>query len=140
MNIALFGCKATTRFMIEALQAEFELTHLITIAPALGRKFDVADYCDLAEEGRERGLQVYCAKTYSLKHETDIEAVCALNLDLAFVIGWQRLIPDAILQKVRIGVFGMHGSSMDLPLGRGRSPMNWSLIEDRKFFYTNLFK
>ncbi len=34
----------------------------------------------------------------------------------------------------------MHGSSMNLPLGRGRSPMNWSIIEGRKVFYTNLFK
>ena len=34
----------------------------------------------------------------------------------------------------------MHGSAKDLPFGRGRSPMNWSLIEGRKWFYTNLFK
>ena len=39
-----------------------------------------------------------------------------------------------------IGSFGMHGSSMDLPLGRGRSPMNWSLIEGRDIFFTNLFR
>jgi len=38
-----------------------------------------------------------------------------------------------------VGAFGMHGSSMNLPLGRGRSPMNWSIIEGRKSFYTNLF-
>ena len=34
----------------------------------------------------------------------------------------------------------MHGSSMDLPLGRGRSPMNWSILEGRKCYYANLFK
>ena len=47
----------------------------------------------------------------------------------------KRLIPIDILEQFSVGAFGMHGSSMDLPLGRGRSPLNWSLIEGRKFFY-----
>ena len=34
----------------------------------------------------------------------------------------------------------MHGSSQNLPFGKGRSPLNWSIIEGRKHFYTNLFK
>ncbi len=34
----------------------------------------------------------------------------------------------------------MHGSAEPLPRGRGRSPMNWSIIEGRDRFYTNLFK
>ena len=55
-------------------------------------------------------------------------------------MGWQRLIPEEILNNITIGVFGMHGSSPNLPKGRGRSPMNWSIIEGRKHFYTNLFK
>ena len=59
---------------------------------------------------------------------------------IGFAIGWQRLIPENILNCFECGVFGMHGSSQDLPFGKGRSPMNWSLIEGRKWFYTNLFK
>ena len=34
----------------------------------------------------------------------------------------------------------MHGSSEPLPRGRGRSPMNWSIIEGKNKFITNLFK
>ena len=34
----------------------------------------------------------------------------------------------------------MHGSARDLPFGKGRSPMNWALIEGRSLFHTNLFK
>ena len=74
------------------------------------------------------------------KSKEDLDFISSLNIDLVFVVGWQRLIPKIILESLSIGAFGMHGSSMDLPLGRGRSPMNWSLIEDKKFFYTNLFK
>ncbi|MFC2016749.1 methionyl-tRNA formyltransferase [Chloroflexota bacterium] len=34
----------------------------------------------------------------------------------------------------------MHGSSKPLPYGRGRSPINWSLIQGRNVFYTHLFQ
>ena len=55
-------------------------------------------------------------------------------------MGWQRLIPQWLLNKLSVGAFGMHGSSKPLPHGRGRSPMNWSLIQNKEIFYTNLFK
>ncbi len=56
------------------------------------------------------------------------------------VIGWQRLIPEWLLVQTESGVFGMHGSSRALPYGRGRSPMNWSIIQNRSMFITNLFR
>ena len=55
-------------------------------------------------------------------------------------MGWQRLIPDNILSSTKIGIFGMHGSSEGLPKGRGRSPLNWSLILNYKYFSTSLIK
>lgn len=139
-TVGVFGCKSTTKFMLENLAEAFSIAHCVTIGPDLGYKNQVADYCDLTETAREFNVNVYHARKYSLKDEVDIQAINALGLDLVFVIGWQRLVPDAILSRAKIGFFGMHGSSMNLPLGRGRSPMNWSLIEDRQFFYTNLFK
>ena len=139
-NIAFFGCKATSRFLLENLQLPFPIRHLITIDPAKGEKFQVADYHDLKSFAEERGIEVYQARYYSLKHEEDLAHINGLKLDIAFVMGWQRLIPGDILAGMSIGAFGMHGSSMNLPLGRGRSPMNWSIIEGRHAFYTNLFK
>lgn len=139
-KIAFFGCKATTRFLLENLQLPFPVKYLITIDPAKGEKFQVADYCDLKAFAEARGIEVYQARYYSLKHEEDLTQIKDLQLDIAFVMGWQRLIPGDILASMSVGAFGMHGSSMNLPLGRGRSPMNWSIIEGRKAFYTNLFK
>lgn len=139
-NIAIFGCKATTLFLLKNLQIPFPIRHLITISPELGEKHEVADYLDLTQSGETNGIEIYQAKYYSLKSKTDLEHIHSLKIDIAFVIGWQRLIPAEILEGLSIGAFGMHGSSMNLPLGRGRSPMNWSIIEDRKAFYTNLFQ
>lgn len=139
-NIALFGCKATTSFILHNLKLPFPIRHLITISPEQGVKHDVADYFDLQEQAKSKGIEVYQSKYYSLKSKTDQEYISSLDLDIAFVIGWQRLIPAEVLNGLTIGAFGMHGSSMNLPLGRGRSPMNWSLIEGREAFYTNLFR
>ena len=139
-EIAVFGCKATTLFLLDNLDIPYKVRHLITIPPATGKKFDVADYLDLNAAAQDRGIQVYQAKYYSLKHPDDQAHINGLNLDMAFVMGWQRLIPSEVLSGLKIGAFGMHGSSMNLPLGRGRSPMNWSIIEGRQAFYTNLFK
>ena len=139
-QIAVFGCKATTLFLLDNLNIPYPIRHLITIAPEAGQKHDVADYLDLKAAAESRGLQVYQARYYSLKHADDQAYIKSLGIDIAFVMGWQRLIPAEVLSGLSIGAFGMHGSSMNLPLGRGRSPMNWSIIEGRQAFYTNLFR
>lgn len=139
-RIAVFGCKSTTLFLLENLSLPFPVQYLITIDPEMGKKHQVADYFDLKEAAEEKGIQVYQARYYSLKHEADQAYINSLEIDIAFVIGWQRLIPGAVLSGLSIGAFGMHGSSLNLPIGRGRSPMNWSIIEGRQAFYTNLFR
>ncbi|MBK9335355.1 MAG: hypothetical protein IPM98_01725 [Lewinellaceae bacterium] len=138
-KIAVFGCKATTLFLLDNLNIAYPVRYLVTIAPDAGNKHDVADYLDLKAEAEARGIEVYQARYYSLKHAEDIAHINSLNLDIAFVMGWQRLIPAEVLSGLKIGAFGMHGSAANLPLGRGRSPMNWSIIEGRQAFYTNLF-
>lgn len=139
-KIAVFGCKTTTLFLLENLQIPWKIRHLITLDPDLGARHEVADYMDLKPAATAAGIEVYQAKSYSLKNKADQEYLGSLQLDIAFVVGWQRLIPAEVLSCFRIGAFGMHGSSMNLPLGRGRSPMNWSIIEGRQVFYTNLFR
>lgn len=139
-RIAVFGCKQTTRFMIEFLSEITNLSQVITISPELAARNTVADYDDLTAFARERGIPIYQARSYALTAAEDQEYLAGLGLDVAFVIGWQRLIPAPVLDTIGTGCFGMHGSSMNLPLGRGRSPMNWSIIEGRKVFYTNLFR
>lgn len=139
-QIAVFGCKTTTLFLLQNLNIPFKVRHLITINPEAGLKHEVADYADLKAQAESMGIQVYQARYYSLKHPDDQAYLAALKLDIAFVIGWQRLVPAEVLSGLSIGAFGMHGSSMNLPLGRGRSPMNWSIIEGRSAFYTNLFR
>lgn len=140
MKITLFGCKDTTLHLAKHLKSKGVEISLVTIDPANGSKNDVAGYINLIEF-KDLFCDIYIAKSYSLQDNKDFEHFS--NNDwhkLGFCIGWQRLIPEYLLEKFEIGVFGMHGSARNLPYGKGRSPMNWSIIEGRKYFFTNLFK
>ena len=140
-KIGFFGCKNTTKEAVESFIYDIgKVDILITIDPVLGKKNNVAGYMDLREFARDKGIELYSAETYSLKSKNDAKWIKSKKIELGFSIGWQRLIPYDILNAIEIGIFGMHGSPDDLPKGRGRSPMNWALILDKKKFYTNLFK
>lgn len=140
MKVGIFGCKSTTIFLLESLLDKFDIKCVITITPDDGAKNQVADYTDVTTFCNDKEIKVYQANRYDLKSSKDFEFFKDLKLDIAFVIGWQRLVPKNILETFSVGVFGMHGSTDDLPIGRGRSPMNWGLIEKRKHFFTNIFK
>ncbi len=139
-KIAVFGCKANTRFLIEELRKFTQVDFLVTISPQVAEKNQVADFMDLSSWAEKTGTKVYVSRSYSLKDILDQQAIGEMRIDLAFVNGWQRLLPGEVLDTFSIGAFGMHGSAMNLPKGRGRSPMNWSILEGRRYFYTNIFK
>jgi UDP-4-amino-4-deoxy-L-arabinose formyltransferase/UDP-glucuronic acid dehydrogenase (UDP-4-keto-hexauronic acid decarboxylating) len=140
VNIILFGCKDTTLHTARFLRNLGLGIDLITIPPILAKANDVAGYEDLTEKS-ELFSSVYVAQSYSLREKGDLDYIESINdSGVGFCIGWQRLIPQDLLERFSVGVFGMHGSSRNLPYGKGRSPMNWALIEGRKWFHTNLFK
>lgn len=140
LKVVVFGCKHTTAFILKTLAKEKAVDLLVTINAEMGKKEQVADYCDLRNLARQLNIPVYNAQSYSLQSPIDIEFFSQIQSITGFVIGWQRLIPEQVLHRFREGIFGMHGSSQNLPFGRGRSPLNWSIIEGRTKFHTNLFQ
>lgn len=79
-------------------------------------------------------------KNYSMKNRNDKLKLLALDIDILLVLGWQRLIPEWLLNKVKKAAIGSHGSPWGINNGRGRSPQNWSLILGKKQFEISLFK
>src|SRR6185369_15215349 len=43
-----------------------------------------------------------------------------------FSFYYRRMLPQAILDKARLGAYNMHGSL--LPKYRGRAPVNWAIV------------
>lgn len=140
-KLAVVGCKHTTKDLINGLLRQgIPVHHCITISPEKGEKAEVSGYMDLRPFLEEKNIPYTVTNTYHLKTEEDQETLLALGLDALFVMGWQRLIPEYWLESLSLGAFGMHGSSKPLPYGRGRSPMNWSLIQGKQAFFTHLFR
>ncbi|MFC1992260.1 methionyl-tRNA formyltransferase [Chloroflexota bacterium] len=139
--LAFAGCKNTTMECMQTLMEDgYKIDYLITLTPEQGRKYVVSGYADMTEFAERHGISVYHPISYGLKDKRDEKALSKLGIDILMVIGWQRLIPKWFLDRLPIGAFGMHGSAELLPKGRGRSPINWSLIEGKKSFFAHLFK
>ena len=85
------------------------------------------------------GADYFCVKDYSrLTLETGFFDNHAFEIGIVY--GWQRLIPEHILNKFNQGIFGFHASPDLLPQGRGRSPLNWGLILGKSVMYNHLFR
>lgn len=143
MKIGLLGCKGTTLDLLDALRAAgVTMNWVITLSDALGESQRVAFFeaANVRAYCKAAGIPVHTTRSYNLRDEEDKAFFKTAGLDLLLVIGWERLVPDDILKGLSRGAFGMHGSPYGLPRGRGRSPMNWSLITGHKRFVTNLFR
>ena len=112
---------------------------IITIDPQLAIDQGVSGFYDYSDDAEELNIPIKYLKKYNFSDEGDIFEFCEKNFDLLIQGGWQRLFPDKILQSLRLGAIGLHGSPDFLPRGRGRSPMNWSLINGDKRFILHMF-
>lgn len=140
-DIAVFGVKDTTQEIVRhILKSGQHVDLIVTIDKGVTERNDVSGFSTMDDLAEREGITLYKAKDYSLK---DIEAVTFFSqneFSVGISMGWQRLIPERILARFTHGIFGFHGSCGYLPFGRGRSPMNWSLIHGDTRFILNLFK
>jgi len=140
-KVVLFGVKDTSETIIEFIQNNIcKLDLIVTIHPSVLEKNDVSGYKGLTYFTEKYGIEVRQVKSYSLADEETKEFFANNTFDIGISMGWQRLIPGDVLNRFKYGVFGFHGSAGYLPFGRGRSPMNWSVILGDSRFILNLFQ
>jgi UDP-4-amino-4-deoxy-L-arabinose formyltransferase/UDP-glucuronic acid dehydrogenase (UDP-4-keto-hexauronic acid decarboxylating) len=90
-------------------------------------------YCD------QSNLEFIPVESYALADDKDKQRLLALEIDILLVLGWQRLVPDWLIQHCKIGVVGIHGSWAGISGGRGRSPQTWSLLLGKEQFAVSIF-
>ena len=141
-NIVMFGVKDTSKEVIkyvqETLQEQIDL--LVTVSTSVAKSVDIAGYADIHETAKQYGIHVFSADSYSLTDDQCNEFFSNNTFGIGISMGWQRLIPVSVLDKFDTGIYGFHGSCGYLPFGRGRSPLNWSLLLGDKRYILNLFK
>ena len=143
MKICLFGNKKATEILLIHLVKEnsIKIDSLITLSQASARKVEISGKSDsLLSVASENMVKVHQVNSYALKGENDATYFKRQAFDLGLCTGWQRLIPDEILSTFKFGVFGWHGSGFELPGGRGRSPLNWSIRLGLNHVYHNCFR
>ena len=140
-RICMVGCFESGLEIIRYLkECGVKVTHIVTISPELSSKHNVSGYVDYRSFSEKHDIELYFAKRYDLKCEQDLDYFKSNQFDLLFIGGWNRLIPSEVLSELSFGGIGVHGSPEFLPMGRGRSPMNWALIEGKTRFIMHLFK
>ena len=139
-KIVMCGCgEAGWESIQYLLEQGIRIDHFVSITPEKAEQQKVSGYKSYAGLAEEYNIPIYYAKKYSLKDPADLEFFRENKFDLMIQGGWQRLFPEEVLETLRVGAVGIHGSSEYLPKGRGRSPINWSLIEGKQRFIFHYF-
>ena len=108
---------------LEALhRAGVVIARVFSHADAPGERIwwrSVAEWC--AQHG------VPCELDVDLRDPTVVARIAAVGPDHLFSFYFRQMIPDAVLALGRQGAWNLHGSL--LPKFRGRSPVNWQLVQ-----------
>jgi methionyl-tRNA formyltransferase len=130
-GVVFAGCTEPGYDLLRYVNEELvQVDEIITLTPKQGKEYNVGKYYSCQSYAEKHGISVYTPTNYEMSHKKDKSHFRNNPEDLMIVHGWQRLIPSEILQTFEQGTLGLHGSAFGLPKGRGRSPMNWSLLED----------
>ncbi len=140
-KVVVFGVKDTSEQIIRFLHWNVcQVDLIITVSPSVVAKNQISGYKGLSSLTEELGIPVFEVDNYGMTDETTKGFIEENEFELGISMGWQRLMPGYLLDRFMFGVYGFHGSSGYLPYGRGRSPLNWSLILGDQRFILNLFR
>lgn len=139
-KIVVCGCHEYGRHLMERLVASgVRIAYVVALTPEQGTRYNVAGYEDLRPVAEKFDIPVHVPESYALNTPKDEEFFARFGFDILIQGGWQRLFPEPILDTLTIGAIGVHGSPDFLPKGRGRSPLNWALIQGESRFILQLF-
>ncbi|MEG1848712.1 MAG: formyltransferase family protein [Lachnospiraceae bacterium] len=140
-KVTIFGVKDTTEEIVEYVHNHIcPVDLIVTIHPDVLSGNQVSGYTGLTYFHDKYGIEIYQTHSYGLKDDKTEAFFTDNTFEIGISMGWQRLIPEDILQSFSHGIFGFHGSCAYLPFGRGRSPLNWSVINGDTRFILNLFR
>ena len=134
-DIVYVGCTEGGFEVLRNLLSEgYGVTEVVTLTDGQAERHSVAGYYPLEGLASEHDIPVYYPDRYKMDSTGSLDHFEDLGADLLIVNGWQRLVPEDVLGTFTRGGVGVHGSGYGLPKGRGRSPMNWTLLEGARRF------
>lgn len=140
-KVVVFGVKDTSENIVSFIQENIcPVDLVITISNEVTKKNQISGYKGLSVLTEKYGIPVHEADSYFLTDEKTQKFLSENEFEIGISMGWQRLIPASVLEKFKYGIYGFHGNCGYLPFGRGRSPLNWSIILGDTRFNLNMFR
>ena len=134
-------CTLTTGLMAiaQALKLGVKIEKIIGLHPRkVNNNYAISGYVDIKDFCYQYGINFCYVNNYNLNQEDP--STILKEVDLLWVTGWQRLIPQSFINQSNYGAIGAHGSCDGIINGRGRSPQNWALLIGSKSFEISIFK
>lgn len=138
MKIAILSSVETYLPAIRKICDGIEISAIVGLSAPVRREA-VSGYCNYEEFAQSHGIPFCEVDDYSLASDKSVATLENIEADLLLVLGWQRLLPDRVLDIFPGGVLGVHGSAFGITGGRGRSPLNWALIMGAGEFFVSIF-
>lgn len=138
MNIYALSTLNQSVSTLEILITEIPLKGVIGLTER-GPTDKISGYVYMSDFCAEHNLDFIQVKSYNLKNTMDKQRLLDLDIDILLVFGWQRLVPQWLIDHCKVAVLGVHGSARGITEGRGRSPQNWALLLGEEVFHLSLF-
>ncbi len=124
----------------EVIKKGFSISCIVGLNPNNADPITISGYVDIKEYASKENINYRYVYNYSLKNEDDKYELSKEEFDIIWVAGWQRLIPEWLINMSTMGAIGVHGSPDGIEKGRGRSPQNWSILLGCNSFNISLFR
>ena len=97
---------------------------------------NASDYADLSIVAADHGID-WIPVTDANADDT-LKAFEETEADMLFVLGWSQLLSAETIEAFPLDVVGSHPS--ELPYGRGRAPVPWTILENQRRSAVTLFR
>ena len=124
----------------EVLRQGHPIQAIVGVNPVVADSEVISGYIDIAGFAGKWNIPYLYVERYDLKGDKDRERLAAIEFDIVWVAGWQRLIPQWLIDRAPLRALGGHGSPDGIHGGRGRSPQNWAILLGCRRFDLALFR
>lgn len=127
VRIVLAGSVSSTFITLQKM-----LEHQVELVGVLGYEPEntenVSGYLNMKEYCADHGIPYFPFK--KIADDSVAETLISLKPDVFFVVGLSQLVPESMLRIATLGNIGFHPTL--LPKGRGRAPIAWLILEEKK--------
>lgn len=133
-RIVCVGANAESEEALRGLlRANASIVAVVT-TPASGDQ--PCDYADLRTVCQPATIPVI--ETANINSSATVAEIAAFRPDYIYTLGWSRLFRQRLLEVPSQYCVGSHPA--ELPMGRGRAPLPWTILQDLRRSAVSLFK